>query len=218
MLKVIIYGFFYGLMIALPVGPACIELLRRGMHEGFKPAFEVGIGAALSDSFLCLLVYFGIVKFLLLSKLINVLLGLLCSAVMIMLGISGFKGIFNKKTDVMKRLEYSGSHKNPVLMGFIINTSNPMVIGFWVVFLGAVSSYSGIKEYLELYPRAGIFLFSFSVFLGSLLWFYFLSHMVNKGKKYMTGFVFEMISFVCSTIFIIFGLVLIYGVFKTLFM
>ncbi|HNY11131.1 MAG TPA: LysE family transporter [Candidatus Wallbacteria bacterium] len=202
----------------MPVGPANIELLRRGLHEGFKPAFEVGIGAALSDSFLCILAYFGIVKFLLLSKLINVLLGLLCSAVMIMLGVSGFNALFNKKTDVMKRLKYSGSHKNPILMGFLINTSNPMVIGFWVVFLGAVSSYSGIKEFFVLYPQAGIFLFAFTVFIGSLLWFYFLSHIVIKGKKYLTGFVFEIISFVCSTVFILFGLALIYGVLKTIFM
>lgn len=218
MLKVIIYGFFYGLMIALPVGPANIELLRRGLHEGFKQAFEVGIGAALSDSFLCLLVYFGVVKFLLVSKLINILLGLLCSGVMIMLGVSGFNTLFNKKTDMMKRLKYSGSHRDPILMGFLINTSNPMVIGFWVVFLGAVSSYSGIREFFRLYPQTGIFLFAFSVFLGSLLWFYALSHIVNKGKKYLTGFVFEIISFVCSTIFILFGLALIYGVLKTIFM
>lgn len=217
MLNIIISGFFYGIMIALPIGPANIELLRRGLHDGFNSAFEVGIGAAFSDATLCLLVYFGIVKFLMLSKFLNVLLGLFCSVIMISLGVSGLKAIIAKKSNVMKYIKYTGSNKNPILTGFIINTSNPMVIGFWVVFLGAVSAYSGIKEFFTIHPQGGILLFAFSVFLGSLAWFYLLSYFIHKGKKYINGFVFEIISFVCSMIFIIFGLALIYGVTETIF-
>jgi len=219
MVNVIFSGLFYGFLIALPVGPANIELIKRGLNAGFKEAFRVGIGVSLSDAVLCILVYFGIVKIILASKIINALLGLSCSALMIHFGVSGLREIFveKHKPDVLKYLDYKTSKRDPLLTGFMINLSNPMVIGFWVVFLGAVTSYSDIQNYFFLHPSGGIFLFSFSVFAGSLGWAYILCKIVEKGRKYITNSIFEIISFICSGLFIIFGLALIRGVIKTLF-
>lgn len=218
MLKVIFYGLFYGVMIAIPIGPANIELIRRGMHGGFRDAFEVGLGAALSDATLCLLVYFGVVKIILASKLINAFLGAGCAALMIYFGVSGMKAIFvdRHRPDVLNYIKRPASKRAPLAMGFSINTTNPMVIGFWVVFLGAVTSYSGMKESFAAYPKSSIALFAAGVFAGSLGWFYILAKIVQKGKKYITASLFELISFVCSSLFIAFGLALIYGVLKTI--
>ncbi len=221
MLSVMFYGLLYGFAISMPIGPANIELIRRGMNCGFKEAFEVGMGAALSDALLCLLVYFGVVKIILASKLLNSLLGIGCSALMFYFGFSGFKTIFidRHKPDVLKYLkEGRGSKRSALAMGFSINTTNPMVIGFWVVFLGAVTSYSRMKASFDEHPNFSIFLFSFFVFCGSLGWFYLLAKIVHKGKKYITSSIFELISFVCSSLFIIFGFLLVYGVYKTIFL
>jgi len=219
MLSIMFYGLLYGFVISVPIGPANIELIRRGMHSGFKDAFEVGLGAALSDAMLCLLVYFGVVKIILASKLLNSLMGIGCSLLMFYFGVSGLKTIFidRHKPDVLKYIQGHGSKRSPLAMGFSINSTNPMVIGFWVVFLGAVTSYSSMKASFDEYPNLSIFLFSFFVFCGSLGWFYLLAKIVHKGKKYITSSIFELISFVCSSLFIIFGLILIYGVYKTIF-
>lgn len=216
MLKLIFYGMIYGFMISIPIGPANIELIKRGMHSGFKDAFEVGLGAAISDAMLCLLVYFGVVKILLASKLINVLLGLGCGMLMFYFGISGLKAIFidRHKPDVLKYIRGPEVKGAPLATGFSVNTTNPMVIGFWVVFLGAVTSYGQNRECFALYPKSSIFLFAFSVFCGSLAWFYVLAKIVQKGKKYISSSLFELISFVCSTLFILFGFALLFGVTK----
>ncbi|EKD69360.1 MAG: lysine exporter protein LysE/YggA [uncultured bacterium] len=218
MIKVMFYGLLYGFMISIPIGPANIELIRRGMHGGFKDSLEVGIGAALSDAMLCLLVYFGVVKIILASKLLNAVLGFGCAALMLYFGLTGFKAIFidRHRPDVMNYIKVPGSKRAPLAMGFSINTTNPMVIGFWVVFLGAVTSYSSMKASFTDYPKTSILLFSLFVFCGSLAWFYLLAKIVHKGKKYITASLFELISFVCSALFILFGLVLIYGVLKTI--
>jgi len=211
-LKVIMVGTIYGAMIALPIGPGNIELLRRGLREGFEAGMKVGLGVGLSDALLCLVVYFGIAKLFLGSKVITFFLWIICSIIMINLGISGFKSVFSKnKEDIMQKLNYSGSKRDPVLMGFMINTSNPMVLGFWIVFLGTVQS-SFIKVY------GGIWYFTLGVLAGSLLWFYILSHIIHKGKKYINNSVFELISFLCASIFTGFGLVLVYNVLKTIFL
>jgi threonine/homoserine/homoserine lactone efflux protein len=219
MLSIIFYGLLYGCVISMPIGPANIELIRRGMHSDFKDAFEVGIGAALSDAVLCLLVYFGVVKIILMSKFLNSLLGIACAVLMFYFGFSGLKTIFidKHKPDVLEYIKGHGSKRSPIAMGFSINTTNPMVIGFWVVFLGAVTSYCGMEDSFAKYPNFSIFLFSFFVFLGALSWFYVLAKIVHKSKKYITSSIFELISFVCSSLFIIFGLILTYGVYRTIF-
>lgn len=206
-------GFFYGVMIALPLGPANIELLRRGMREGFGPAFKVGTGVAISDAILCLFAYFGVVKFLMASKFINALLWLFCAAIMIFFGLNGFNEILEEKNNVMKYIDHPASKRDPLSMGFVINITNPMVIGFWIIFLGTVNS-GGLFRAL---PKSGIFLFTFAVFLGSLAWFYMLCKLINKGKKYIKKNVFQLISFFCATMFTGFGLLLIYGTFKMMF-
>ncbi|HOD40382.1 MAG TPA: hypothetical protein PKL57_07475, partial [Candidatus Wallbacteria bacterium] len=53
-----------------------------------------------------------------------------------------------------------------------------------------------------------------SVFCGSLAWFYILAKIVQKGKKYISSSLFELISFICSTLFILFGFALLFGVTK----
>lgn len=218
MLKVMFYGLLYGFMISIPIGPANIELIRRGMHGGFKDSFEVGVGAALSDAVLCLLVYFGVVNIILASRLLNAVLGFGCASLMLYFGLTGLKAIFidRHRPDVMNYIKGPASKREPLAMGFSINSTNPMVIGFWVVFLGAVTSYSGMKASFTDHPKSSILLFSLFVFCGSLAWFYLLAKIVHKGKKYITASLFELISFVCSSLFILFGLALIYGVLKTI--
>jgi len=212
-LHILFSGFFYGIMIALPIGPANIELIRRGMSEGLLPAMKVGAGIALSDALLCLLAYFGIVKFLMASKIINTMLWLFCAAIMIFFGLSSFTEIVEERSQVMKYIDRPASKRDPLKMGFFINISNPMVIGFWIVFLGTVNSGGLFREI----PRTGIFVFAFAVLFGSLAWFYLLCRLVNKGKKYINKNVFQLISFFCATMFTGFGLILIYVAFKTLF-
>ncbi len=223
MLQIIFYGLLYGFIISVPVGPANIELIKRGINSGFREAFEVGLGAALSDAFLCILVYFGIIKIIMAYKAINVLIGTGCSLLMFYFGFSGIKTIFidKNKPDVLKYINIKEkphkTRRSPLLTGFSINTTNPMVIGFWVVFLGAITSSSRMKAGFIEYPNLAIIVFSFFVFSGSLSWFYILSKIVHKGKKYITTSIFELISFICSSLFILFGIILFYGVIKIIF-
>jgi LysE type translocator len=53
-----------GFSLSVPVGAITIEMVKRGMHGGFWPAWFVGLGGMSADILLMMLIYFGIAAML----------------------------------------------------------------------------------------------------------------------------------------------------------
>jgi len=206
MFEVIILGLITGIVISVPVGPANLELIKKGLTKGYKDAFKLGIGTALSDSILSLLVYVGIVPLILKISLIHTILYLSGGIVLLILGIFSMYQTFTLEDPLSipeGRSEWAHKYNNmnPILLGFTVNITNPMVIGFWVMFI-ANSLSSGLLG--ESFPQ--LFLFSFFVFIGSSIWFGTLTTIVCWGKKYIGKSAFIVISTICNLVMIICGL------------
>lgn len=59
-LLLIVTFIVFGFVVALPVGPVTIEMIRVNMRSGFLSAWMIGIGGMVIDVGMILLIYFGL--------------------------------------------------------------------------------------------------------------------------------------------------------------
>jgi len=95
-MNIIFQGFLLGLSISLPVGPTNIEVLRRGLKEGWKSATLFVLENLVALIFYLLLIIFGL-SFLTQSKIFNTLLSFFGIIVLFYLSSSAIKDFFNQK-------------------------------------------------------------------------------------------------------------------------
>src|SRR5262245_11456627 len=58
-LTLLLGGVLMGLSIAAPIGPVNLEMINRGLRQGFRAAFLVGLGSTLADAIYIALAYAG---------------------------------------------------------------------------------------------------------------------------------------------------------------
>ena len=91
-------GIILGLSITAPIGPTNVEIIRRGITQGWKSAAAFCLGVMVALIFYLLLVVFGL-SFLTNSHLVNNLLTIVGVIVLANLAYKSFKDFF-RDTDV----------------------------------------------------------------------------------------------------------------------
>lgn len=206
MFDVILYGLFCGFTISVPIGPANLELVKRGLTRGYRQALKVGIGTAVSDAMLSVLAYLGVVP--LFYKIGVVKLVLYCGGGVMLVAIGAVSmwqtwhtedpfAIPDEQPPWAERYH----NMDPLLLGFLINTTNPMVIVFWIFFFSTV-----VQHQLIGHSMLDLIVFPLSVFSGALLWFSLLALLVSRGKRFVGKVAYRTISTICNLAMIIIGL------------
>lgn len=169
LIKGIVLGFF----IAAPVGPIGVLCIRRTLSGGRLNGFLSGLGAAAADTIYGCIAAFGITAisaFLFDHQLYVHLIG---GFFLLYLGYTTYKSV---PAEVAPKAGGSG------LIGaftstFFLTLSNPMtIISFGAVFAGV-----GVGATAGDYLQAGILVFG--IFIGSALWWLFLSGTVNMLRS-----------------------------------
>jgi chemosensory pili system protein ChpE len=174
MLDVIASGFLIGLAIALPVGPVITELIRRGLRDGFCPAWLVGLGAAASHAILVSLTLLGVVA-LLDRPAWHAVLGGAGTIVLAYLGVSALRAGTDQSADAAK--VRTGP---PFVVGFGIGISNPITLLWFLTAGGALIATQGGGG-------TGILavLFGVSFVLGVLSWDTVMASLAGYGRRWM---------------------------------
>lgn len=194
-MNIILQGFLLGLSISLPIGPTNIEVLRRGLKEGWKSAALFVLGNLVALVFYLLLIIFGL-SFLTQSKLFNNLLSLFGIIVLFYLSYSAIKDFFSEKEYKLgTKIE---SEKN-FLPGIILTISNPVVLLFWTGILS--SSFNNKQQSLF-----NGFLLSLGIILGDVMFFVFYIFLIHKGRKYLNKNAFRYFSLIAGLILIYFAI------------
>jgi len=162
-------GIALGFSIAAPVGPIGLLCIRRTLANGMGSGFMSGLGAATADAIYGFIAAFGIsaVSILLVDN--QYYLRLIGGVFLLYLGYTTFKSM---PSDVVANASGTG------LIGAYTSTlfltiTNPMTImSFAAVFAGL-----GVGAIGENYISS--FFLVIGVFIGSMLWWLFLSGMVN---------------------------------------
>jgi threonine/homoserine/homoserine lactone efflux protein len=169
-----IKGIILGFSIAAPVGPIGILCIRKTLAEGRLSGFVTGFGAATADAVYGFFAAFG------LSSITTFLVGqhswiqLIGGAFLLYLGI---KTLFEKVSTKQAEVETKKGLIASYISTLGLTLTNPMtILSFVAVFAGL-----GIGNEAESYTSATLLVIG--VFLGSALWWIFLSGIVGLFKK-----------------------------------
>ena len=195
MIDIIFRGILLGLAITAPIGPTNIEVIRRGLKEGWRSAFIFCVGVMVALVLYLVLVVYAL-SFLTQSELFTLALLLFGVVVLFYLSYNSIRDFFNKK-----ELDLSGevdSRKNFV-QGIILTISNPAVILLWTGIMGADLAAS--QESLN----TGLLL-SFGILIGVFAFFISLSTIIHGGRQFITKKNFRYISLAAGLVLLYFGI------------
>jgi len=163
MLFLALKGFIIGLLIAMPVGPIAMLVVRRTLSRGVVIGMATGLGGATADAVYGAVAGFGFAAVS--SFLIGeaTALRLAGGGVLLLIGVLGLRAHASdaaRARDRPGRLGFAAAYLSTLLL----TLANPMTI---VSFLAAVATL-GVGDSAGSYDLAGIFVGA--VFVGSAAW------------------------------------------------
>jgi threonine/homoserine/homoserine lactone efflux protein len=199
MLTLTLSGIALGFVVAAPIGPVNIAVIRRGLASGFYQAWMLGLGAALADALYVIVVFLGLAPFLQDSLFFRLGLWSAGGAFLIYLGAMGMRPRDFMRT--VARGDASRSEIHPFLTGLGITLLNPMTVVSWLAIGGAFFSTIALAET----GAAGI-LFVAGIFIGSALWSGGIALVLHLARRFVSNRVLRAISIIASLALIGFGL------------
>jgi threonine/homoserine/homoserine lactone efflux protein len=189
-------GLAIGFSIAAPVGPIGVLCIRRTLAEGRLCGFASGLGAATADAVYGCVAGFGLtaVSDLLVSQ--QTWLRLIGGLFLCYLGVKSFFARPAQNAAAPKGGALAGAYAST----FLLTLTNPMtILSFAAVFAG-LGLGAGATDY------ASAALLVFGVFLGSAVWWLFLSGGVGLFREKLNDEHFRWVNRISGTIIAGFGL------------
>lgn len=210
MIAALAKGFALGLLLSISVGPVIFSVIKQSLTNGHKGGFAFIAGVSASDITLVLIC--NLFTALFQSAMTHgVVIAITGSIFLILMGIYT---IFFKKVAVADdgKTQLTVMRKRDIvgvfLSGFFMNLLNPGVLLFWIGASTAVISGSEKQEHPDEYIWV-----AFSVCLLLNLFADFLKVMLaGKIREKLNPHNIHIINYVAGGIYIVFGIVLIYGV------
>ncbi|MFD1032762.1 LysE family translocator [Metaplanococcus flavidus] len=168
-----------GFSLSVPVGAITIEMIKRGLRNGFWHAWIVGVGGMSADVLLMLLIYYGIADFLT-GPTAQITIWLCGFVVLVYLGIGSIREAFHKAHIDSGRAPQSDSLVKAYLSGFIIALSNPLNIIFWISIYGSV-----LASTLQTLNGGKVLLYSSAIFIGIAIWDLVVAGSVHFGRGFV---------------------------------
>ena len=200
-------GLLLGFSVAAPVGPIGVLCINRTINKNFTSGFVSGLGAATADLIYGLIAGLGLTvisTFLVNQKTWIQIIGL---AFLIFTGIktiikkdNGFE--FKPVTDMGLLKDYFST--------LFLTITNPVTILFFIaVFagLGIADTINGVQPVIQLMT---------GVFLGSCIWWLFLSGITTKLKTRLSNNALKKINLISGILILFFGLLILINLLKAL--
>jgi threonine/homoserine/homoserine lactone efflux protein len=168
----LIEKFVLGMTLAMPIGPVSVEMIRRGLKNGFWAAFNIRLGGALGNSLCLVLAYFGL-SIIVKHPLIFNIIGFLGALLLLYMGFN-ILSKFSKAIPLTPVSQYLIN--NSILLGFILAVVNPIGLIFWLsVFAAGIEPAQGTTI-------QGLFENSL-IIVGILFWGALLSLFLELSRK-----------------------------------
>jgi L-lysine exporter family protein LysE/ArgO len=165
--------------LAAPIGPINIEIVRRGIRDGFFHGWMVGLGALTADTFYALAIVLGFARFAE-NESIRVVLFLLGAGMMTYIGISSIRTALDR--EAAHRVLPAPPRGRSYATGFLMAAFNPFGIVYWLT-VGAGLAADAVN-------RAGSGaapVLVIGVMLGILAWVTTMSVIAQVSRKFVTG-------------------------------
>lgn len=192
--------FILGVSLSAPYGPLSAEAIRRGLQDGFLPAYFVRLGGALANLICLIIVYFGLSYIMQHSELGEVA-GAVGSVILLYLG---FRTI--KQASVTPiTTDNKASNSNHVFTGLALGVFNPFGIIWWL----SVFSTSMAHSNTPWGSLAGLSQ-NLIIIIGVLCWITIFSGLIAFARRLMNDRIIYFITLLAGTSLVGFGVY--YGV------
>lgn len=186
-----------GISIAAPIGPASIAIIQNGLQGGFFRAFLTGVGVTLADATYLLVVFFGLSSFLDQTWL-KILIWIFGALVLFYLGIQSIR---EARRPIVFEYATGPRTRNPLLVGYLVNISNPIAVVWWLGIFGSLLSAStGDRAQLQALASSS------AILIGILLWHTTLSLLTHWGNRLLNETTTKYISIIAGIVLLLFGL------------
>lgn len=174
LVEIIVKGVVIGIIASAPMGPVGVLCVQRTLNKGRAYGLVTGVGAALSDILYALITGYG------LNLLYDVIhnpttiywMQLIGAVIMFIFGVHTFR------SNPMQNARNVSHNKSSLLRngitGFFITLSNPMII---LLFMALFTPFGFVIHEMSLVNQ---FLGYLSIFGGAMLWWLFITFVVNK--------------------------------------
>ncbi len=185
-----------GITLAAPIGPVSLEMIKRGLRNGFLGAFIVRLGGAIGNTLCLVAAYFGLGLIAHSSPTLAVC-SLAGSFVLIYLGLKSF---LDKRSHLLSlKLDIPNySLGNGLLTGFVLALANPIAVIFWLGIFAATLNHSESKSWIGLVEN-------FAIIGGVLVWGACLSTTLELGKRFFNQKLIQIITMIAGIMLIYFG-------------
>lgn len=193
----VLRNILLGISLAAPLGPAGIAVIQNGLKHGFMSAFLTGVGVTLADGVFLFVVFVGISSFLQLSW-VRILIWCLGAGVLLYLG---FSSIRSSKASVDFEAGAASSARGPLLVGFLVNASNPISVVWWVGVFGGL-----LNETAGTISRIQALLSSATILIGILGWHSGMALLTHWGGRFLNERALRVIALTAGIALVFFGL------------
>jgi len=194
--SIFLISFFIAFSGALAPGPLLTTVIHESTKRGAKAGPLIISGHILIEIAMLTCIIFGVIKFLKTPLLIS-LITLTGSGILVYMGLTMLKEIprFSfSKSSVEKK------SANLIILGFTMSIANPYWSIWWLTIgLGLVINAQKIGIF-------AIFAFFLGHILADFLWYAFVSILISKNKRFISGRIYKIITSICAVALIGFGI------------
>lgn len=203
-IQAILKGLLMGLLLVISVGPVIFTIIKQSINNGKEGGFSFVAGVWVSD-FIWVLLSNTFSEFVTGMLDFKKPIGIGGSAILISMGVFYlcFKKVKVHPEDVSLPPLQGSDHAKLALQGFLINTFNPGVMGFWLTSATALAVTHTIRERIIIFGTC--LLLNMSADVGKVT-------LAGKLRSKLTLHNIKVINRVSGFIFLVFGSALLIGV------
>lgn len=197
---VLMKSMLLGLAVAAPVGPIGLLCMQRTLMYGRRAGFYSGLGAATADMLYAMLAAFGFVTLTAVLTEHTFWLQLMGSLFLVRLG----WGVYRQQSPERSARSNEYSLRRMYASTFALTVTNPLtVLSFVAMFAGLGLEVRTLSTSVELVA---------GVFLGSAVWWLFLSIGVEKVGHRFSPSVLSRINRIAGGLLMVLGAVTMYNI------
>lgn len=175
--RLVFYGATVGVLLAAPIGPINIEIVRRGLRDGFLNGWLTGLGALSADTIYAMIIVLGLAQF---AENESVRIVLFIAGAMMMFYI-GYQSIRTSLHETAVDTSPAPRGRSYVT-GFLMAALNPFGIVYWLT-VGAGLTADAVTRFGD--GAAPILVVG--VTIGILSWVTVISVIAQVSRRFVTG-------------------------------
>ena len=178
MLEVFLKGMIIGIGASIPLGPIGVLCIQKTLSKGRLTGFLTGLGASISDTFYSAISMLGL---FLVDSFVNENKALVLLIGGIVITLIGIRVYMSNPVRQIKQKKKSSGGLTDMLESLAMTITNPGSIFLILAMFTLVRLDMSIFSEEE--STRAVFIVLAAIFLGSALWWYFLSTIINIFRK-----------------------------------